>query len=440
MPRIGQEVIVGFINGDPDRPIVTGSVYNAVQKVPYPLPEEQTKSTLKSNLSKGGRGFNELRFEDKKGQEQIFIHAERNQDIRVEKDVFEWIGENRHLIVNANQYEAVKKDKSQSVEGDKFEEISYDNNRKVGGNQTISIGKNYNLSIAGDSVVKVGRTQHTTVGGPVNLRSGEKISVRSKQFQQKVKKDYALTAECIDVSSESIFKLSAKDAFTIEAGGSFITLNKDGIYFNGKKLYLNSGGSQVESCQCDPQKPKPTCPPDPCTNPCEADDASSGWKSALKNILDSLDIKVGIKPDGRYYLDVTGEYGPVNAKAGVSGNLRTGDFTYYGDGSLDTPYVDAEGGFKGDDEGKLTYYGDGTIITPYGKVTGHVKGDERGNVHYRGTASGKVGPVDLDGGIRGDSHGNFSWWVNAGVRVADLLDQAAKQGTPLVQICEGMDD
>jgi len=436
LPRIGQEVIVSFLNGDPDQPLVTGAVYNAWQQVPYPLPEEQTKSTLKSNSSKSGEGFNEIRFEDKKGQEQVFVHAERNQDIRVEQDTFEWIGRNRHLMVNANQYEAVSKDKNQFVGGDKFEHIAYDDNLKVGANQTISVGKNQNFTIWGDSVVKVAQSHNMTVAGPVQLKAGEKVSTQSKQFQQKVKQDYVLCAQSIDIGSGSTFKLSAQDTLTIEAGGSFITLNKEGIYLKGTKIYLNSGGTQVESSQCNPKKPKPSCSPDPCTRPCESDNALSGWKSALKNILDSLDIQAGITPDGKYHLGVKGGYGPVRGQAGFSGDISSGDFKYYGNGNIDTPYADAKGGFSGDDEGHFKYYGNGSIDTPYGEADGYIHGDERGNVNYGLTASGTVGPLAVEGGMAGDSHGNFRAWLHMGLHMADLLDQASKQGTPFIDPCD----
>jgi type VI secretion system secreted protein VgrG len=409
IPRIGQEVIVSFLNGNPDTPIVTGAVYNALQTVPYPLPAEQTKSTLKSNSSKGGVGFNEIRFEDKKGQEQIFIHAERNQDIRVKKDAFEWIGEDRHLIINANQYELVKKDKSQLVEGDKFEKIVHDDNLRVGENQTTAVGKNYNLSVQGDAAVKVGLNQNMKVNLSFNLQVGGKISTQSKQSQQKVKEDYVLCAKSIEVGSGSTLKLSAKDTLTIEAGGSFITLNKDGIYLKGSKIYLNSGGSALESSQCEPKKPKPTCPPDPCTNPCQAGDALSGLKSALKNILESLDIDAGITPDGKYHLNVSGGYGPLKADGGISGDIKDGEFEYHGNASADTPY---------------------------GEADGHISGDDDGNFYYGGNASGKVGPVGWDGGFAGDNHGNFSAWLNFGLHMADLLNQASQQGTPLIQMCE----
>ena len=95
IPRIGQEVVVSFLEGDPDRPLITGVVYNADQMPPYTLPDEKTKSSIKTNSSKGGGGSNEIRFDDDKGSEQIFIHAQKNQDTVVENDETVKIGGNR---------------------------------------------------------------------------------------------------------------------------------------------------------------------------------------------------------------------------------------------------------------------------------------------------------------------------------------------------------
>ena len=123
IPRIGHEVIVDFEEGDPDRPLITGRVYHGVNKPPYKLPDEKTKSTIKTNSSKGGEGFNEIRFEDKKGEEQIFIHAEKNQDNRVKEDSLEWVGKDRHLIIKSEQLELVESNKHLTVKGDHNEKV-----------------------------------------------------------------------------------------------------------------------------------------------------------------------------------------------------------------------------------------------------------------------------------------------------------------------------
>src|SRR5262249_29294196 len=83
LPRVGDEVVVSFLEGDPDRPLVTGSVYNSEQPVPYAMPDNQTRSTIKSNTSKGGGGFNEIRFEDKKDSEEIFVQAQKDMNVTV---------------------------------------------------------------------------------------------------------------------------------------------------------------------------------------------------------------------------------------------------------------------------------------------------------------------------------------------------------------------
>ena len=104
LPRMGQEVVVSFLEGNPDRPLITGSVYNALQMPPYALPANQTQSGLKSRSSKEGNAdnFNEFRFEDKKGSEQVYLHAEKNQDIEVEHDETHWVGHDRSKTVDTN--------------------------------------------------------------------------------------------------------------------------------------------------------------------------------------------------------------------------------------------------------------------------------------------------------------------------------------------------
>src|SRR5690606_2671373 len=85
IPRIGMEVVVEFLEGDPDKPIVTGCVYNGKNDTPYPLPASKTISTFKSNTHQGS-GYNELRFEDEKGREEVFIHAQRDMNSKIERN------------------------------------------------------------------------------------------------------------------------------------------------------------------------------------------------------------------------------------------------------------------------------------------------------------------------------------------------------------------
>jgi len=137
VPRIGQEVIVSFLEGDPDRPIITGRVYNAEQTVPYKLPANATQSGTKSRSSKGAtaENFNEIRMEDKKGAEQLYIHAERNQDIVVEVDETHSVGHDRTRSVGNDEVVTIGRDRARVVRTN--------DTLQVGGSKTDSIGANY---------------------------------------------------------------------------------------------------------------------------------------------------------------------------------------------------------------------------------------------------------------------------------------------------------
>jgi type VI secretion system secreted protein VgrG len=150
LPRIGHEVIVEFLEGDPDRPIITGRVYNGQNQPPYKPNEMGTMSTIKSNSSKGGGGFNEIRFEDKKDEEQVFIHAQKNMDIRVLNDRFETVVNDRHLIVENDKHELVKKDRDEKVEGAHRELIVKDRNLKVEGKEIKLVVDEQSLTVKAD--------------------------------------------------------------------------------------------------------------------------------------------------------------------------------------------------------------------------------------------------------------------------------------------------
>jgi len=215
IPRIGQEVIVAFQEGDPDQPLVVGGVYNADEMPPYPLPEEKTKTVLfKSNSTPDGHGFNEIRIEDKKGEEQIFVHGEKDEDKRVKNDRREWIGHDRHLIVKRDKVEEVDRDKHVVVKRDRVEEIQRDDNLAVKGKQAIAITGSHSLAVTGD-VIEEFKMNHS----------------------EQVTLNYYLKG--MNVVLEGMVGL------TIKVGGSFITLNAAGVQISGPMVLINSGGAAL---------------------------------------------------------------------------------------------------------------------------------------------------------------------------------------------------
>jgi type VI secretion system secreted protein VgrG len=214
IPRIGQEVIVSFLEGDPDRPIITGSVYNAEQMPPYTLPDNQTQSTWKSMSSKGGGGFNELRFEDKKGSEQMFIHGEKDMDMRIKNDRREWIGEDRHLVVVRDKLEKTGRDSHLDLTRDHIEKIGRDHHLTISGKEAIAITGSHSLSVTGD-VIEEFKGNH------------------SSQVTQN------LYLKGMQVVIEGMVGL------TLKVGGNFITINPAGVAIFGTLVQINSGGSAL---------------------------------------------------------------------------------------------------------------------------------------------------------------------------------------------------
>jgi type VI secretion system secreted protein VgrG len=263
IPRIGQEVLVSFLEGDPDRPVITGRVYNADQMPPYTLPDYQTRSTFMSRSSKGGgsSNYNELRFEDLKGQEQIFVNAEKDMDLRVENDSREYIGANRHLIVTANQQEKINADKHLQVVGNHNEKISGNMSLQVTGNQMEKVTGNKSLSVTGN--------QSESITGNVSL------SVTGGK-NESITMGYAMTAMSIHLTANAGIVIECPAGITLKSGASSVDVSPGGVYITGTPMaFINSGS--MPAMTTDPSGGSPDSPQDP-KDPDTADDGSKGTK------------------------------------------------------------------------------------------------------------------------------------------------------------------
>ncbi|HEX3718434.1 MAG TPA: type VI secretion system tip protein TssI/VgrG [Verrucomicrobiae bacterium] len=230
LPRVGQEVIVEFLEGDPDQPIITGRVYNGDAMPPYALPGEMTKSTVKSNSSKGGQGFNEIRFEDKKGSEQVFIHAEHNMDTRVKNDAFENIGNNRHLVVTQDRLEYVKNNRHETVDNDHMEKIGADRNLNVVGKEAKSVGGNLSLTVKGD-VIEVFKGNHSeVVSSDCYLKAANIVIEGTTNVTIKVGQSYiAIESGGISIGTTGTISLQDTQGLTIQSSASISMQDSAGL-------------------------------------------------------------------------------------------------------------------------------------------------------------------------------------------------------------------
>jgi type VI secretion system secreted protein VgrG len=279
IPRIGQEVVVDFLEGDPDQPLITGRVYNDDQMPPWDLPANASQSGVLTRSTKGGayNNANALRFEDKKGSEQVWLHAEKNQDIEVENDETHWVGHDRDKTIDHDETSHIKHDRTETVDHDERitihhdrtetvdhnesitiglnrtesvgnnESISIGNNRteSVGANESVSIGKNRTMDVADNEALSVGKNRDHTVGKNETVTVGDnfkhtvgkntEVEIGDKR-QTQVGKD-----DMLQVGKK--FYLEAGDEITLKTGNASITLKKDGtIQIKGKDITVTGSG------------------------------------------------------------------------------------------------------------------------------------------------------------------------------------------------------
>lgn len=175
VPRIGQEVVVSFLDGNPDRPLVTGCVFNATQTVPYTLPDEQTKSTVKTNSSKGGSGFNELRFEDKAGSEEIFIQAQKDMNVTVLNNLTTTVTNARSTTVSQKDDSLVVDQGNRSIKvntGNETHTVQGKRDLTITGNETHTNSADFTQNVSGNFTLKVSGNLSIQVSGSVSIQSG----------------------------------------------------------------------------------------------------------------------------------------------------------------------------------------------------------------------------------------------------------------------------
>ena len=264
IPRIGQEVIVEFLEGDPDQPIITGRVYNGDNMPPYTLPAEKTKSTMKSNSSKGGGGSNEFRFEDAKDSEEIYLHGQKDWTIVIENDKNQKVGKDETLEVGENRDKKVGKDQSEDIGDNKTITVGKNHTEKIGENanidigkdETISIGKNQSISINDNMTLTVGKNLTESIsdnadysigkdcifniGKNLTMKIGEKGTVE-------VNKDLGVNVgKKLNIQAADQINILSDKEIVLKTGSASISMKKNGdIVINGKKISIKASSDLV---------------------------------------------------------------------------------------------------------------------------------------------------------------------------------------------------
>lgn len=232
IPRVGMQVVVSFVDGNPDCPLVTGCVYDGVNTPPRPLPAELSRSTFKTNSTPGGDGYNELMFEDAKGREQIFMHAQGRMDLRVRGSLFETVGGSHEVVLGPLD--------------DHQNHSDYN----------LFIGNEINVRSKARLYSKILVASYQQTGALYEVNTSRQSHVLTDSFFN-AKRLIVETAEVASTKSNEIV-LSASSALTLKAGEhlilesnnniglkvgeSFISIGIDGIDIGGPRVRINSGG------------------------------------------------------------------------------------------------------------------------------------------------------------------------------------------------------
>jgi type VI secretion system secreted protein VgrG len=263
IPRIGEEVVISFLEGDPDRPLITGRVYHAENMPHYPLPDHKTRSTLRSRSTKDGDGFNELTFEDLKDEERLYMQAEKDMDVRVKNDSKTRIYGHRHQIIGwekdgekgGDQREMVYENKHLSVKGNQIEKIEGNHELFIGGGEdggkldlyvekqrTEKVGEGYDLKVSGDQRTKVDGSVSETVGMDQQTKVGMTQAVEAGQE--------------IHLKAGMKVVIEAGVQLSLVGPGGFVDIGPAGVTIQGIMVKVNSGGAAGSGSGCSPAEPE----------------------------------------------------------------------------------------------------------------------------------------------------------------------------------------
>ncbi len=309
IPRIGQEVIVSFLEGDPDQPIVTGRTYNANNMPPYDLPANKTKMTIKSRTHKG-EGFNEFRFEDEAGKEEIFIHAQldqnnvvrndettdvgrdrtehikHNETITIDNDRLENVKHNETITIDNDRTETVKNDERITIDNDRIElvkndetvTIKNDQHTHIKNNQYEDVDGDKHNKVKGDRLEKITGSSHLKITGSQNEEITQSVSRDTKMsVQEKMGLKYAVDAGTeVHLKAGLSAVIEATASITLQVGESVININPAGVFIDGPIVLIKSGALAV---------------PGTGSNPDGADSAEAANRAVANNNPNTEDIE-----------------------------------------------------------------------------------------------------------------------------------------------------
>jgi type VI secretion system secreted protein VgrG len=247
LPRIGQEVVVDFLEGDPDQPIIVGRVHNAEQKTPYPLPDNATVSTIKSRSKQGGAAdFNELRFEDDPGSEYVLLHAQ--------KDRLEFVENTLKSRIDVDEHRTVKNDRRELIEGSLHQVVKVDAKQKVAGK--------LHQAVTGSMLFKTDDIWSLTAAADITAKTDAALSFKAADIHVKGSGNIGIDGQNVHIKAGANVVIEAGTQLSLKVGGSVVVIEAAGVSIVGPLVKINSGGAAGSGAGCSPVAPTAPEAPD----------------------------------------------------------------------------------------------------------------------------------------------------------------------------------
>ncbi len=271
LPRVGHEVLVSFLGGNPDMPVVVGRLHNQREPVPYPLPDNKTVSGWKTDASPGSNGDNEIQLEDKSGSETVSVQAERNLRALVKNDAVSTVGHDRAATVGTNLLETTDHDRTQVTGGTRVEQTGRNRATTVGGNSAKKVAGDHSERVDGTQLVYVAKDRHLLVkgekreridsdsnvdilGGRNESTGGDSLSTSS--YQVKIGKKVAIEAgDDLHHKADVTYVGEGASSVMLLGPGGFIGIDASGVTIMGTLVMINAGGSPGSAADAAPASP-----------------------------------------------------------------------------------------------------------------------------------------------------------------------------------------
>ncbi|HSY24961.1 MAG TPA: type VI secretion system tip protein TssI/VgrG [Polyangiaceae bacterium] len=257
IPRIGEEVVVDFLEGDPDRPIITGRVYNNVNMPPYDLPGNKTQSGFKSRSTQGGslENFNAIRFEDLKGSEELFVQAEKDMNSTIKNNETRSVGADRSSSIGSNETLSVGVDRSSTIGSNETLKVGTNRTVTVGSDQSVTIGANHTVSVGANESVTIGANETFTIGANEThsvaasrtrtVGASETVTIAAAQSITAAVQTVTVGARTKTVATAEVASVGATLTLSVGAGRTTSIGGDDGVTVGGGQTVSIGGDNAI---------------------------------------------------------------------------------------------------------------------------------------------------------------------------------------------------